>query len=97
MAPVAGAIAPFAVGLLDRLAENPAGLARQVLQGGCVLAVGTAIILGYRGYYLEKNGLISPADKDLFSLTDDPDEVLEIVTEFRKRLGVTPGIAPVMA
>jgi hypothetical protein len=46
---------------------------------------------------LEKNALISPGDKELFSLTDDPDEVLEIVMEFRKRLGVTPGIAPVMA
>ena len=46
---------------------------------------------------LEKNALFSPGDKELFSLTDDPDEVLEIVMEFRKRLGVTPGIAPVMA
>jgi uncharacterized protein (TIGR00730 family) len=46
---------------------------------------------------LEKNALISPEDNELFTLTDDPDEVLEIIMEFRKRLGVTPGIAPVMA
>jgi predicted Rossmann-fold nucleotide-binding protein len=46
---------------------------------------------------LQKNALISPGDKELFSLTDDPDEVLEIVMEFRKRFGVTPGIAPAMA
>jgi uncharacterized protein (TIGR00730 family) len=46
---------------------------------------------------LEKNRLISPEDNELFSLTDDPDEVLEIIMEFRKRLGVTPGIAPVMS
>ena len=46
---------------------------------------------------LERNALISPEDNELFTLTDDPDEVLEIIIEFRKRLGVTPGIAPVMA
>jgi uncharacterized protein (TIGR00730 family) len=46
---------------------------------------------------LEKNKLISPEDNELFTVTDDPDEVLEIIMEFRKRLGVTPGIAPVMA
>lgn len=46
---------------------------------------------------LEKNRLISPEDNELFTLTDDPDEVLAIIMEFRKKLGVTPGIAPVMA
>lgn len=46
---------------------------------------------------LEKNKLISPEDNELFTLTDDLDEVMAIVTEFRKKLGVTPGIAPVMA
>jgi predicted Rossmann-fold nucleotide-binding protein len=46
---------------------------------------------------LEKNALISPEDNELFTVTDDPDEVLEIIMEFRQRLGVTPGIAPVMA
>ena len=46
---------------------------------------------------LEKNALISPEDNELFSVTDDPDEAIAIITEFRKKLGVTPGIAPVMA
>lgn len=46
---------------------------------------------------LEKGALISPEDNELFSVTDDLDEVMAIVTEFRKKLGVTPGIAPVMA
>src|SRR5881409_3278279 len=46
---------------------------------------------------LEKNALISPEDNELFSVTDDADEVMSIITEFRQKLGVTPGIAPVMA
>jgi len=46
---------------------------------------------------LEKNALISPEDNDLFSLTDDADEVMATITGFRQKLGVTPGIAPVMA
>jgi uncharacterized protein (TIGR00730 family) len=46
---------------------------------------------------LEKNEFISPEDKELFSVTDDLEEVLAIIMEFRKTLGVTPGIAPVMA
>ena len=54
-------------------------------------------LLSWMESTLEKNALISPGDKELFSVTDDPDEVLEIIMEFRKRLGVTPGIAPVMA
>ena len=46
---------------------------------------------------LEKNALISPEDNELFSVTDDADEILATIAEFRQRLGVTPGIAPVMA
>jgi uncharacterized protein (TIGR00730 family) len=46
---------------------------------------------------LKKNALISPEDTQLFSVTDDPDEVLSIITGFRKNLGVTPQIAPIMA
>jgi uncharacterized protein (TIGR00730 family) len=46
---------------------------------------------------LEKNALISPEDNELFSLTDDADEVMAAIMEFRQKLGVTPGIAPVMS
>jgi uncharacterized protein (TIGR00730 family) len=46
---------------------------------------------------LEKNAFISPEDKELYSMTDDIDEALGIIMEFRKTLGVTPGMSPVMA
>jgi uncharacterized protein (TIGR00730 family) len=46
---------------------------------------------------LEKNALISPEDNELFTVTDDIEEAMAIIMEFRKTLGVTPGIAPVMA
>jgi uncharacterized protein (TIGR00730 family) len=54
-------------------------------------------LLAWIAATLEKNALISPEDNELFCVTDDPDEAMEIIMEFRKKLGVTPGIAPVMA
>jgi uncharacterized protein (TIGR00730 family) len=54
-------------------------------------------LLAWIARTLEKSEFISPEDKELFSVTDDIEEVLAIIMEFRKTLGVTPGIAPVMA
>lgn len=36
---------------------------------------------------LEKNGMISPGDMDLLSLTDDPKEAVEIVLDYLRRVG----------
>jgi uncharacterized protein (TIGR00730 family) len=54
-------------------------------------------LLAWIAATLEKNAFISPEDNELFSVTDDIEEAMAIIMEFRKRLGVTPGIAPVMA
>jgi uncharacterized protein (TIGR00730 family) len=42
---------------------------------------------------LEKDRLISPGDLDLVRLTDDVDEVVEIIREYERRMG-PPGIMP---
>jgi uncharacterized protein (TIGR00730 family) len=91
---------PGGFGTLDEFFELVTLVQTQRIPRFPLILVGKSFwkgLLSWIDSTLEKNALISPADKELFSLTDDPDEVLEIVMEFRKRLGVTPGIAPVMA
>ena len=41
-------------------------------------------------------GFISPGDAELFTLTDDPREAIEIILEYHRRVGFTPGIAKVV-
>ena len=50
----------LAAGVLDKATENPAGLARNVMQGVCVIVAGSAIIYGYRGWWMEKSGNVPP-------------------------------------
>jgi uncharacterized protein (TIGR00730 family) len=91
---------PGGFGTLDEFFELITLVQTQRIPRFPLILVGKSFwkgLLAWIDSTLEKNALISPGDRELFSLTDDPDEVLEIVTEFRKRLGVTPGIAPVMA
>jgi uncharacterized protein (TIGR00730 family) len=91
---------PGGFGTLDEFFELITLVQTQRIPRFPLILVGKSFwkgLLAWIDSTLEKNALISPGDKELFSLTDDPDEVLEIVMEFRKRLGVTPGIAPVMA
>jgi uncharacterized protein (TIGR00730 family) len=91
---------PGGFGTLDEFFELVTLMQTQRIPRFPLILVGKSFwkgLLSWIDSTLEKNALISPGDRELFSLTDDPDEVLEIVTEFRKRLGVTPGIAPVMA
>jgi hypothetical protein len=38
--------------------------------------------------------LISPGDEKLFTLTDDPQEAIEIILEYQRRAGFTPSMAP---
>ncbi|MCI0744874.1 MAG: TIGR00730 family Rossman fold protein [Verrucomicrobia subdivision 3 bacterium] len=54
-------------------------------------------LLAWMQATLEKSAYISQDDRDLFSLTDDPNQAVQIILDFRKNLGVTPAIAPVMA
>ena len=91
---------PGGFGTLDEFFELVTLVQTQRIPRFPLILVGKSFwkgLLSWIDSTLEKNALISPGDKELFSLTDDPDEVLEIIMEFRKRLGVTPGIAPVMA
>ena len=91
---------PGGFGTLDEFFELVTLVQTQRIPRFPLILVGKSFwkgLLSWVDSTLEKNALISPGDRELFSVTDDPDEVLEIVMEFRKRLGVTPGIAPVMA
>ncbi len=42
---------------------------------------------------LQKHKLISPGDLDLVSVTDSPQEVVELIRDYERRLG-TPGVLP---
>jgi hypothetical protein len=42
---------------------------------------------------LEKDKQISPGDLDLLKLTDDVDEVVQIIRDYERRIG-PPGILP---
>ena len=46
---------------------------------------------------LEKNRFISPTDNELFTLTNDPDEAIEIILQYQRHVGVTPSVAKVVA
>ena len=39
---------------------------------------------------LKGGGYISPGDTDLFHLTDDPDEAVDLIERFCQEAGVTP-------
>jgi len=91
---------PGGYGTLDEFFELVTLVQTQRIPRFPLILVGKSFWKGLLSWIestLEKNAFISPGDNELFSLTDDPDEVLEIIMEFRKRLGVTPGIAPVMS
>jgi predicted Rossmann-fold nucleotide-binding protein len=40
-----------------------------------------------------KGGFISPGDLDLLAITDSPEEVVELIRDYERRLG-TPGVLP---
>ncbi len=44
-----------------------------------------------------KHNYISPGDNKLYTLTDDPQEALEIILEYQRKLGITPSVAKVVA
>ena len=41
----------------------------------------------------QKNKFINPVDLDLVSVTDSPEEVVELIRDYERRLG-TPGVLP---
>lgn len=46
---------------------------------------------------LEDSRFISPRDNELFALTDNAQEAVEIILAYQREVGVTPGVAKVMA
>jgi hypothetical protein len=42
---------------------------------------------------MAQRGLISPGDEDLFTVTDDPEEAIEIILEYQRRAGFAPSVA----
>ena len=46
---------------------------------------------------LQKERFVSPGDNKLFTLTNDPEEAIEIVLEYQRHVGVTPSVAKVVA
>ena len=45
---------------------------------------------------LAQKGFISPDDDKLFTLTDDPEEAIQIILEYQRRAGFTPSVATVV-
>lgn len=91
---------PGGYGTLDEFFELATLVQTQRIPRFPLILVGKSFWKGLLSWIestLEKNRFISPEDNELFAVTDDPDEVIEMIMEFRKRLGVTPGIAPVMS
>jgi hypothetical protein len=50
-------------------------------------------LLGWMGATLGKGGFISPGDMDLFTLTDDPQQAVDIILDYERRIG-PPEIVP---
>jgi predicted Rossmann-fold nucleotide-binding protein len=42
---------------------------------------------------LEKDGFVSPGDLDLIALTDSPEEAVELILDYQRRVG-PPGVLP---
>ena len=43
-----------------------------------------------------ERGFISPGDEQLFTLTDDPQEAIDIILDYERRVGFTPGTSKVV-
>jgi uncharacterized protein (TIGR00730 family) len=50
-------------------------------------------LLAWMKSRLEKDGLISPGDLDLVAITDDPNEVVELILDYERRIG-PPTLTP---
>ena len=46
---------------------------------------------------LQKQRFISPGDNKLFTLTNDPEQAIEILLEYQRHVGVTPMVAKAVA
>ncbi|HET7626569.1 MAG TPA: TIGR00730 family Rossman fold protein [Verrucomicrobiae bacterium] len=46
---------------------------------------------------LEKNKLISPNDLDLFRITDDPQEVIDVILDYMRRVGPPEVVPPALS
>jgi predicted Rossmann-fold nucleotide-binding protein len=46
---------------------------------------------------LEMEGYISPGDLDLLTLTDDPEEVVQLVLDYKHRVGPPESVAQAFA
>ena len=46
---------------------------------------------------LERHKYISPGDLDLFKVTDDPQEVVKIILDYQRTVGLTPIVSSVVA
>ena len=46
---------------------------------------------------LEHHKYISPGDRDLFKVTDDPQEVIDTILDYQRTVGITPIVSSVVA
>jgi len=54
---------------------------------------GARLVKNLDGKLELKGGFISPGDLDLVAITDSPEEVVELIRDYERRLG-TPGVLP---
>ncbi len=87
---------PGGFGTLDEFFEVLTLVQTKRISSFPLILVGSTFwkgLIGWMERTLEKNKLVSPGDTDLFTVTDDPDEVVRIVLNYQRNVGVTPGVS----
>ncbi|HXI50248.1 MAG TPA: TIGR00730 family Rossman fold protein [Candidatus Saccharimonadales bacterium] len=91
---------PGGFGTLDEFFEVLTLSQTQRIPRFPIVAVGRSY---WRGLFrwmrsmLAEDGFISPGDLNLVKITDSPDEALEVILEYRQRVGLPEGVAKAFA
>ena len=86
-------VLPGGFGTMDELFESLTLIQTRKTARFPVVLMGTDYwsgLLGWIEQTLKADGYISPGDTDLFQLTDDPEEAVNIIERFVKEEGVAP-------
>jgi uncharacterized protein (TIGR00730 family) len=91
---------PGGFGTLDEFFEILTLVQTQRIPRFPMILIGTAYwkgLLKWMETTLAGNRFVSPGDNKLFTLTDDPNEAIEIVLAYQRHVGLTPSVAKVVA
>ncbi len=91
---------PGGFGTLDEFFEVATLVQTQRIPHFPLILVGTKFWRGLMQWMhneLDRRKFISPGDTELFQLTDDPQEVVHIILEYQRTVGVTPIVSSCVA